>query len=391
MTPPGPGRLGLLDGSADNDEVIRPARHPISGRGHGVIEGRQENVRPERAGYPALRDPRLGRFPSAVGDHSCFEKASDQLQNTSIADLIADQVNEPILVDTVKVGAQVGVQNPEVALLDFPPHLPHRHMWRSAGSISERAVGKQRFEDGIHLLHQGLLNHPVSDRGNAEISRSTPELRYRHPFHRCGPIGLLSQLLVQRLQKFVLSLLEPGDGEAVNARATLILSVSLPGFGEIGRIADLVDQRVDLSAPRTLHSSGIRWRFPGFLDAGAGSFAERTCPHFRHVTHQAFITPDAATQYGAFPLRLVFWIQPASPLDAGDPEPFVLIPFKSTSPRSDPWHRIGRNFACAYIRTYRWPASGWALRSRLLALSSASVALFQPYLAFGRYQVSLSH
>jgi hypothetical protein len=77
--------------------------------------------------------------------------------------------------------------------------------------------------------------------------------------------------------------------------------------------------------------------------------------------------------------------------DGGDPGPFVLIPFKSTSPRSDSWHRIGRNFACAYIRTYPWPASGWALRSRLLALSSASVALFQPYLAFGRYQVSLSH
>src|SRR5258708_11297231 len=85
------------------------------------------------------------------------------------------------------------------------------------------------------------------------------------------------------------------------------------------------------------------------------------------------------------------WIQPASPLDGGDPGPFVLIPFKSTSPRSDSWHRIGRNFAFAYIRTYRWPASGWALRSRFLALSSASVALFQPYLAFGRYQVSLSH
>src|SRR6516165_8476814 len=76
--------------------------------------------------------------------------------------------------------------------------------------------------------------------------------------------------------------------------------------------------------------------------------------------------------------------RPCAGIDGGDPEPFVLIPFKSTSPRSDSWHRIGRNFACAYIRTYPWPASGWALRSRLLALSSARVALFQPYLAFGR-------
>ena len=67
-------------------------------------------------------------------------------------------------------------------------------------------------------------------------------------------MGLLSQLLVQRIQKFVLSLLKPGDGEAVNARATLILSDPLPGFGEIDRIVDLVDQRVDLSAPGTLRS-----------------------------------------------------------------------------------------------------------------------------------------
>ena len=51
---------------------------------------------------PPLRDACLGRFPSSVGDHSCLKKVSDQLQNTSIADLIADQVNKPILVDTVK-------------------------------------------------------------------------------------------------------------------------------------------------------------------------------------------------------------------------------------------------------------------------------------------------
>ena len=120
-----------------------------------------------------------------------------------------------------------------------------------------------------------------------------------------------------------------------------------------------------------------------------GLSQKRTYPHFRHVLTRSS-SPDAATQYGAFPLQLVFWIQPASPLDGGDPGPFVLIPFKSTSPRSDSWHRIGRNFACAYIRTYRWPASGWALRSRLLALSSASVAIFQPYLVFGQYQVSLT-
>src|SRR5215211_3298179 len=35
-----------------------------------------------------------------------------------------------------------------------------------------------------------------------------------------------------------------------------------------------------------------------------------------------------------------------------DPGPFALTPFLSTSPRSDSWHRFGRTFACAYIRSY---------------------------------------
>jgi hypothetical protein len=134
----------------------------------------------------------------------------------------------------------------------------------------------------------------------------------------------------------------------------------------------------------------VSCRGPGFLDVGAGSFALRTYPHFRHVLTRSS-TLDAATQHGAFPLRPAFWARPASSLAGDDPEPFVPTPFQSTVPRSDSWHRIGRNFARAYIRTYRRVAPGRALRSPLLALSSASVALFQPYLPVGRYQVSLSH
>ena len=35
-----------------------------------------------------------------------------------------------------------------------------------------------------------------------------------------------------------------------------------------------------------------------------------------------------------------------------DLRPFALASFLSTSPRSDSWHRIGQNFACAYISPY---------------------------------------
>jgi hypothetical protein len=48
-----------------------------------------------------------------------------------------------------------------------------------------------------------------------------------------------------------------------------------------------------------------------------------------------------------------------APLHLGsDPRPFVLTLFLSTIPRSDSWHRIGWNFAFAYIRTYLPVAAG---------------------------------
>src|SRR3954447_13555017 len=191
-------------------------------------------------------------------------------------------------------------------------------------------------------------------------------------------------------QVFGLSVLERGDGKAIDAGAALVLSDPLPRLGQIGRGIDLVDQRMDFPSPELLPSSSVSCRVPGLLDVGAGSFAHRTCPHFRHVLTRSS-TLDAATQHGAFPLRPAFWAGSASPLAGGDPEPFVPTPFQSTVPRSDSWHRIGRNFARAYIRTYRRVAPGRALHSLLLALSSASVALFQPYLPLGRYQVSLSY
>src|SRR3954451_20395951 len=100
---------------------------------------------------------------------------------------------------------------------------------------------------------------------------------------------------------------------------------------------------------------------------------------------------DAATQHGAFPLRSAFWIRPASPLVrqrsgafCSDPVPEYLAPIRLLAPlRSD-------------LRLRLYPplpsgALGRALRCLFLALSSASVARFQPYLPDGRYQASLGH
>jgi hypothetical protein len=195
---------------------------------------------------------------------------------------------------------------------------------------------------------------------------------------------------MQLRDHFILSFRERGNRQTVDTGTALVLPDMFPGFGQIGPIIDLVDQRMDFPVPLLSSSSSANRRLRGILDAGAGSFAKRTCPHFRHVLARSS-SFGSASQHGAFPLRTAFWVRSASSFQDDDPRPFALISFKSTAPRSDSRHRIGRNFAHAYIRAYRQVASGQALRFPLLALSSASVALFQPYLSIGRYQASLSH
>src|SRR5215475_4927540 len=110
MTPPRRERFGLLDGFGRQRRSRPPSASPDI-RPQSWHDRRASGKCSTKAGWL----PRLAGPPSWSNifltpfDHSCFEKTSDQSQNTSIADLIADQVNKPILVDTVKVGAQVGV------------------------------------------------------------------------------------------------------------------------------------------------------------------------------------------------------------------------------------------------------------------------------------------
>jgi hypothetical protein len=49
-----------------------------------------------------LRNAGLGRLPRAINDHSSLEKATDQLQNSSVADFLGDQINQSFLVNFVK-------------------------------------------------------------------------------------------------------------------------------------------------------------------------------------------------------------------------------------------------------------------------------------------------
>ena len=64
---------------------------PISGK-FGASKHQGYLLRSGRTD-PALRDPSLGRLPSVTVDYACGEKAADQLQHASIADLFCNQTD----------------------------------------------------------------------------------------------------------------------------------------------------------------------------------------------------------------------------------------------------------------------------------------------------------
>src|SRR6202008_4287596 len=123
-------------------------------------------------------------------------------------------------------------------------------------------------------------------------------------------------------------------------------------------IIDLVDQRMDFPVPLLSSSSSANRRLRGILDAGAGSFAKRTCPHFRHVLARSS-SFGSASQHGAFPLRTAFWVRSASSFQDDDPRPFALISFKSTAPDPTPGTAsAGISLTLISVPTVRWLQAG---------------------------------
>src|SRR5262249_59936609 len=76
---------------------------------------------------------------------------------------------------------------------------------------------------------------------------------------------------------------ERGNRQAVDTGTAVVLPDMLLGFRHVGAIIELVDQRMEFPVALLSSSSNANRRLRGILDSGAGSFAHRTYPPFRHV------------------------------------------------------------------------------------------------------------
>src|SRR5262250_1656979 len=103
MTPPGLGRSGLLDGFGRRRRSRPPSASPDI-RPRSWRDRRASGKCSTKAGWlPRLAGRLFWSVPILRRRSLLLQESSDQLQNAPIADLIADQVNKPILVDIVKV------------------------------------------------------------------------------------------------------------------------------------------------------------------------------------------------------------------------------------------------------------------------------------------------
>jgi hypothetical protein len=122
--------------------------------------------------------------------------------------------------------------------------------------------------------------------------------------------------------------------------------------------------------------------FLWFPQLGGGSFTQGTIQPF-HVYSPCSGTPHTQQSMEASPSVKTFGLDgvaadkhvPCSQVSTSNPRLFALISFMSTILQSDSWHRIGWNFAFAYIQTYLVVASGQCLCSLFPALSSAGVTV----------------
>src|SRR5918995_2448903 len=235
-------------------------------------------------------------------------------------------------------------------------------MGRPPPAIPKGAIQERGFEDRLHPLDQRLLADPIQHGRDTQLSDAALGLWDLDPLHRLRPVCPLAELAVQEVQVELLACLKLGDGNLVDARTASILLHLLPGQFQILATEHLVDQRVDLLfLPLSpLRCIWVLW-FHGLLRTGVGSFAQGT---LQPPSTYSPLPYASLAQRSTGPSPSVGPFEPAGAAAPGsDPKPFALTSFVSSMPRSDSWHRIGWNFACAYIHTYRLVASGRPLCS----------------------------
>jgi hypothetical protein len=156
------------------------------------------------------------------------------------------------VVHIVEEALDVSIDDPPTAdqyLLDRPYGLPRT----TPGSIPVRARQEIRLEERLDDNLACLLDHPIANGWDAQLTRTSIRLRNLHPQHRLRTIRLRLQVRGEirkvRLDAVAFHLF---DGDAIDACAPSIGSHFYPGPPQHIGPDDAVIQSVEPTAPTPL-------------------------------------------------------------------------------------------------------------------------------------------
>jgi site-specific DNA recombinase len=204
-------------------------------------------------------------LPMRLEDH--LEKPHHLIIPDSLRDLREQQ----IMLNAVKVGAQIKVNDAGLLPDNRLSHSVYRLMGRSLRSVSVRSRLKIRFKNQFQDQLECSLHHPITDRGYREdADLSSAFLRDLHLPHSHGLIRVRDQFVPDLLKKTLHSARFDGlEGYTVNARCPLVFLRHRVGFPKGLLFANMIVQspespgrfslRLDVSAlPQVLQTAGCR-------------------------------------------------------------------------------------------------------------------------------------
>src|SRR5215813_2309245 len=176
----------------DDTIVIRhsiPAPESTDGSGTSRSKGHQplgdaSYLLRKGSNHPTLRRPRSSRHDAAVLHlHRRLQPALDVEQYPRAIRMTPDRLEHQLPIDAVEVSFDVDVEHPVVSPAALTG-LAHRIDRRSAGPVAIRVGVEHRLQTRLQIATGDLLGDAVSDRWNAQRTRTAIRFRYIDPPHR---------------------------------------------------------------------------------------------------------------------------------------------------------------------------------------------------------------
>jgi hypothetical protein len=198
---------------------------------------------------PPLRRSRHRVTHLAFFHHPSLQPLPHQLEHPPVADPLAHQRLQLVVLDAAEVVLDVGVQHVLGALTAQLPDPLQRLLRTAPGPEPVRARREVRLADRLEHQLGRHLHHPILHRGDAQGPLGPVCLGYVGAPHDLRSVLACAQHLAQLLQEAPDAvLLDVADRHPINPRCALVAAHSLPRLVQDVTPAHLAVQRVEASS-----------------------------------------------------------------------------------------------------------------------------------------------